>query len=95
MNRCEQCKYYGVLHTPRIVKDDIRVYGFCFKDLHENYGSAYPVYVPDGGVCKSFSKKKEEKEDYKYEMTQEFRCECCKKDLIDKISKCIEKGGET
>lgn len=76
MSRCEQCKHYGTLHTPRIIKDEIRVYGFCFKDLRENYGSAYPIYIPDGGVCKSFSKKEEKKEDYEYEMTQEFKCEC-------------------
>ena len=92
MSRCRQCKKYGVLHKPREIADGIFVYGFCFKDLHEKYGSAYPVYISDGGVCKEFDKKKEEKDDYEYEMTQEFRCECCKKNLISKIAKCIERS---
>lgn len=90
MSRCGQCKNFGVLHTPWKVADGIFVYGFCFKDLHENYGGAYPVYVPDGGVCKRFSKKKEEKENYEYEMTQEFKCECCKKELLGKITKILK-----
>ena len=71
MSRCSQCKKYGVLHTPMKIADNIFVYGFCFKDLHENYGSTYPVYIPDGGVCRSFDKKEsilhgdsDEKEDY-------------------------------
>lgn len=68
-----------MLHNPREIGEGIFVYGFCFKDVQEKYGDAYPVYVPDGGVCKSFERKKAEKEDYEYEMTQEFKCECCKK----------------
>lgn len=90
MSRCGQCKKYGVLHTPMEISDNIVVYGFCFKDLRKNYGSAYPVYVPDSGFCKSFDKKREEKDDYEYQMTQEFKCECCKKNSIKKITKCIE-----
>lgn len=90
MSRCGQCKKYSMLHNPREIGEDIFVYGFCFKDVREKYGTAYPVYIPDGGVCKSFERKKAEKEDYEYEMTQEFKCECCKKTLIEKISKIIE-----
>ena len=89
MSRCGQCKNYGVLHKPWEVKEGICVYGFCFKDFREGYGSAYPVYVPDGGVCRSFKQKKAEKDDYEYEMTQEFKCECCKKELLSKVEKCF------
>lgn len=89
MSRCGQCRHYGVLHKPRNIKDDMQIYGFCFKDIRENYGSIYPVYIPDGGVCKGFIKKKEEKEDYSYEVTQEFKCECCKKELLSKIEKVL------
>lgn len=92
MSRCGQCKKYSVLHNPREIGEGIFVYGFCFKDVQEKYGAAYPVYVPDGGVCKSFERKKAEKEDYEYEMTQEFKCECCKKTLIEKISNIIKKS---
>lgn len=91
MSRCVQCKKYGVLHKPWRISDTIFVYGFCFKDIHENYGSAYPVYSPDG-ACKAFDKKKEEKSDHEHEMEQEFMCCCCKKNLISKITKCIEKS---
>lgn len=92
MSRCGQCEKYSTLHTPKEIGEGIFVYGFCFKDLRKNYGSAYPVYVPDGGVCKSFVKRKAEKEDYEYEMTQEFKCECCKKTLIEKISNIVKKS---
>ena len=32
------------------------VYGFCFKDHHGDYGSAYPVYIPES-ACKTFTKR--------------------------------------
>lgn len=92
MGSCGECKKYGVLHTPREIADGIFIYGFCFKDFQRSYGSIYPVYIPQGGTCKEFDKKKEEKEDYEYEMTQDFKCECCKKALIGKITGCIEKN---
>ena len=72
MSRCGQCEKYSALHTPKEIGEGVFVYGFCFKDLRKNYGSAYPVYVPDGGVCKSFVKKKAEKEDYEYEMPKKL-----------------------
>lgn len=94
MSSCRQCKFYGVLHSPWKIETTC-VHGFCFKDFKEGRWVTYPVYIPDGGKCKCFIAKPIIKNEYDYEMTQEFRCECCKKDLIDKISKCIEKGGKT
>lgn len=58
MSRCDLCKKYTPLIEPREVMAGCFVYGFCFKDHHGHYGHAYPVYIPDGGVCKLFEKKK-------------------------------------
>lgn len=87
MSRCERCGNYGALHEPKVINDTC-VYGFCFKNFC-NLGSVYPVYIPDGGVCKSFAERKDGKEAYEYEMTQAFKCECCKKNLIEKISRLV------
>lgn len=58
--RCEQCKYYIKLGIPycykqKRYKNGVTVYGFCAKDV-ERLFSFYPVYLPDGGVCKAFQK---------------------------------------
>ena len=87
MTRCAQCEHYAVLHKPKG-----NVFGFCFKDFREGHGSAYPVYLPDSGACKSFLKAKENR-DYEYEMTQEYRCECCRKELESQIVKVIGRAG--
>ena len=55
-DRCEICKKYTALKEPREVMPECFVYGFCFKDHHGDYGTAYPVYIPDTG-CKSFVKR--------------------------------------
>lgn len=83
MTRCGQCKNYAVLHKP---KDG--VHGFCFKNFRGGQGTAYPVYLPDGGTCKQFAKRGK-KDGYEYEATQSFRCECCRKELESKILKVI------
>ncbi len=59
--RCERCKYYARFETPyhyeyREYPDGITVYGCCGKDAARSF-SLYPVYLPDGGVCKAFKKK--------------------------------------
>lgn len=86
MSRCDSCKKYSALHRPRKVDDQNYIYGFCFKDCHGSYGSVYPVYLPDGGVCKAFE---ENHEKYEYEIDPAFRCECCKKKLREKMAKCL------
>ena len=58
--RCEQCKYYIKLGIPycykqKGYKNGVTVYGFCAKDV-ERLFSFYPVYLPNGGVCKAFQK---------------------------------------
>ena len=88
MTRCGQCKHYAVLHKSRD-----NVFGFCFKDFREGQRSAYPVYLPDSGSCKSFLKAKENR-GYEYEMTQEYRCECCRKEIENEIFKVIRKIGK-
>lgn len=55
--RCERCKYYAKLKAPYHYekdgyKDGVTVYGFCTKNA--KLFSFYPVYIPDGGVCKDF-----------------------------------------
>ena len=59
--RCDHCKHYLQLGEPyhyevNGYKDGVTVFGFCGK----NSGSFrfYPVYIPDGGVCKDFCAKK-------------------------------------
>lgn len=60
MTRCDSCKNYTALIKPRKVEVgwECYIYGFCFKDYRGTYGSAYPVYIPDSGVCKSYEKIK-------------------------------------
>ena len=58
--RCEKCKHYAALAVPfHYVKDGypvgVTVYGFCAKDAKSRF-VFYPVYLPDGGVCKDFKK---------------------------------------
>lgn len=58
--RCEGCKFYLPLTEPFQYEktgypQGVTVYGFCAKDAAWR-GSFYPVYLPDGGVCKSFQK---------------------------------------
>lgn len=89
MIRCEECKKYAALHSPRKVDEHNYIYGFCFKDYHVSYGSTYPVYIPDGGVCKAFEKSPKEKKEYEYEIDPTFKCELCKKELLSKINKCL------
>lgn len=86
MSRCDSCKKYSALHRPRKVDDQNYIYGFCFKDHHSNYGSVYPVYIPDGGVCKAYDRSTEQ---YEYEIDPAFQCECCKKRLREKIMKIL------
>lgn len=88
MNRCETCKKYSALHHPWKVDEKNCIYGFCFKSYHGNYGSIYPVYLPGGGVCKAFEKISDRK-NFDYEIDPDFRCECCKKELKEKIAKCL------
>lgn len=93
MSRCKKCKFYEPLHKPRRIRESTYIYGFCFKDFHADSGSIYPVYLPDGGVCKEFTEGKDRDSIYEYEMSQEFHCECCKKNLISRITGLINKGG--
>lgn len=87
MTRCGQCKHYAVLHEMRD-----GVYGFCFKDFRAGQGTAYPVYLPDGGACKQFSRRVK-KNEYEYETTQSFKCELCRKKLESEILKVIGRAG--
>lgn len=60
---CQICKNYSELTEPRKATEECYVYGFCFKDYHGHYGSAYPVYIPNSSSpCKKFSKKPGAKE---------------------------------
>lgn len=61
MSGCGQCKKYGALHKPWKIADAIYVHGFCFKDVHASYGSAYPVYLPNSGTCHAFEKRKKKR----------------------------------
>ena len=56
MKNCKNCKHYTALTEPREAIPEGHVHGFCFKDYHGNHGSAYPVYIPEGG-CKAFVKR--------------------------------------
>lgn len=56
--RCGLCRHYIELSVPyRYDKvgypDGVTVYGFCAKNAQRT-GSFYPVYLPDGGVCRDF-----------------------------------------
>ena len=61
ITRCEQCKLYAELKEPFHYEklgypEGVTVYGFCTKDI-KRLQFFYPVYLPDGGVCKAFVKK--------------------------------------
>lgn len=64
-SRCEQCTYYAKLEAPYHYEKDgykggVTIYGFCAKNVAVTF-SLYPVYIPNGGVCKAFKQKKGEK----------------------------------
>lgn len=59
--RCGGCKHYAELKEPFRYKKDgykegIIVFGFCGKNAPKTF-SLYPVYLPDGGVCKDCVRK--------------------------------------
>lgn len=59
--RCDRCAHYIKLEVPYHYEKDgypdgVTVYGFCAKDVRRNF-AFYPVYLPDGGVCKAFKHK--------------------------------------
>lgn len=58
--RCGQCEHYAELKTPFHYKlagypDGVTVYGFCGKNARAIVSTFFPVYLPDGGVCKVFT----------------------------------------
>lgn len=58
--RCGTCRYYIELPVPYKYEKDgypdgITVYGFCTKATQAR-GVFFPVYIPDGGVCKDYKK---------------------------------------
>lgn len=60
--RCDRCKHYAKLEEPyhydaHGYPEGVTVPGFCGKDAKNSF-RFYPVYLPDGGVCKGFSAKK-------------------------------------
>lgn len=60
-DRCDRCKHYAKLENPfqydkEGYPDGIVVHGFCAKDVKRIF-SFYPVYLPNGGVCKSFQRR--------------------------------------
>ena len=59
-SRCSQCGFFVELKAPFHYEKEgypegVTVYGFCSKDVTRNF-YFYPVYLPDGGICKSFKK---------------------------------------
>lgn len=59
--RCDHCKHYLPLGEPyhyeaNGYQDGVTVFGFCGKNA--GLFRFYPVYIPDGGVCKDFSAQK-------------------------------------
>lgn len=59
---CGKCAHYAELKAPfHYVKegypDGITVYGFCGYKVKSTF-SFYPVYISEGGVCKTFKKRK-------------------------------------
>lgn len=60
--RCDRCKHYAKLEEPyhydaHGYPEGVTVYGFCGKSAKATF-AFYPIYIPDGGVCKDFSRKK-------------------------------------
>lgn len=63
-SRCEQCEHYLELKTPFHYElegypNGVIIYGFCAKNGRSRVNTYHPVYIPDGGVCQSFSERKE------------------------------------
>lgn len=62
--RCARCQLFAELKKPFHLEmpgypDGVTVYGFCAKDAGPSVVSFYPVYIPDGGICKHFKKIEE------------------------------------
>ena len=60
--RCSKCAHYAELKSPFHYEKNgypigVTVYGFCGKQAIKMF-SFYPVYLPDGGICKEFKKRK-------------------------------------
>lgn len=60
--RCERCAHYAKLenqfhYDKDGYKEGVTVWGFCAKDVKRSF-HFYPVYVPDGGVCKDFKQRR-------------------------------------
>ena len=60
--RCGKCRHYAELKEPFHYEKDgykegVTVFGFCGKNVTKTF-FLYPVYLPDGGVCKEFKGKK-------------------------------------
>lgn len=83
---CKECQSYYDLRIPKKVDDKNYIYGYCFKDNY-NMEKGHAIYIP-GGSCKEFIACKDSK-DYKYEIDPAFKCECCKKELLSKMTKLI------
>ena len=55
---CYTCKNFAELKTPRHIKDEIYIYGYCFKKNGVWEGidqKGYAVYLPEG-TCKEHKK---------------------------------------
>lgn len=64
--RCGRCQFYAELKEPfhydaNGYPDGVTIYGFCAKGNSPLVSRFYPVYLPNGGVCKSYLKKEENK----------------------------------
>ena len=60
--RCSQCQLYAELKEPFHYDapgypEGVTVHGFCSKDNSPWVSKFYPIYLPNGGVCKSYIKK--------------------------------------
>lgn len=60
--RCDGCANYAGLKEPYHYEKEgypqgVTVYGFCAKNVRSMF-SFYPVYLPDGGVCTAFKKRR-------------------------------------
>ena len=53
-NSCHFCVYFGELKAPWKRKDGAFIYGYCFRNSHDEKG--YAVFLPDG-KCKHMSYK--------------------------------------
>jgi len=59
---CYSCAHFSELKEPRELEGGAAIYGYCFKDGTKEYspsmGKGYAVYVPEGGVCKAWKKRR-------------------------------------